>query len=368
LNTITKKVHITLILITAVVLFISQFSVVYSDQISTSDDVLGFLEDVINLDVPKYDVEILGCLVNQPDWLGGLTQITGKISLKSESSKLDILYNFINNSLSWCLLNVKEGTPLYTKPLSSNLCDLTIEFLQEYQTHTGDTNLEGMKQMLDVVDVTKNTTKTFGNVKFEVSVNSFSSSCSWKNTFNNTDYSGICVEFKDGHFYSFRDDRSYYKIGGTEVNISEQQAISIALKEVEHVWWSVADEKVTEFSVVEKHIRAELLSRSREPLELYPYWLVNLPLDKIYPGSVYSINVAIWADTSEIIECYTQSFGGDLPPELLAASLPEQGLTDETCSDDIIRSVALVVFVLSIVISLTIIYKKKKSQLNPFSY
>ena len=44
-------------------------------------------------------------------------------------------------------------------------------------------------------------------------------------------------------------------------------------------------------------------------MELYPCWIVDLPLRTIYPGSVSYIEVMIWADTGEVISCNALGYG-----------------------------------------------------------
>jgi hypothetical protein len=289
--------------------------------------VLNFLKNVVKLDIAKYDATPVGTMVTYPEWLGGLAQITGKITLESKTSKLDVLFKFRNNTLSWCLVRVQEGSPQYTKTLSSNLRDVTGDFLQEYQTYTGDSKLEEMRNILDTVDVMKNATKKVGNLKLQVSVNSFSSSFNWRTTINGADYSGVDVSFRDGNFYSFSDDRSYYKIGGTTVNIGKEEAINIALKQAEDFWWTVGNVEVRDFNIMKDLIGAKLLTRSRDPLELYPYWMITLPLDGLYPGMVTTILVKIWADTAEVIDILALGYGGELPPESTTTNpLPEENV------------------------------------------
>jgi hypothetical protein len=217
-----------------------------------------------------------------------------------------------------------------------------------------------MKSILTTYGVEKNGTKTVDNVKLEVLSKANSTLFSWSLSFNGADFSSLDLKFHDGHLSEFRDDRSHYKIGGTDVNIDKQEAVTIALKTVDGLSWSVDGKKVTDFEIVEKCIRAELLTRSRKPLELYPYWLVNLPLDDVYPGEVYAITVLIWADTSEILDCYTKGFGGDLSIPLELSPASEQQLTGETFSTEIIITVVVLVIIVSMVMSRFIIKKRRE--------
>jgi hypothetical protein len=210
MNLLTKKLCLPLILVVVLAVLFVYLPTLYVAENSDADEVLIFLEEVVSLDVAKYDVTLLGTSVTYPDWLGGLAQLTGKYTLESETSKLDILFKFRNDTLSWCLVRILEGSLHYIDSPSANLRDVACDFLQKYQAHSGDSDLETMRNMLDVVDVTENSTKTVGNMKLIVSVTSFSSSFDWRHTFNGADYSGLCVSFRDGHFYSFSANKSYY--------------------------------------------------------------------------------------------------------------------------------------------------------------
>jgi hypothetical protein len=353
-----KKLYVIMIICLMSPLFITQLTTVYSSKTSISDEVLIFLEEVVQLDVSKYDIEILGSLVEEPYWLGGLKQITGKISLKSQTSKIDVLFRSINNTLSWCLMREIEGSPQYTKTISEDILDVANNFLQEYQVYSRDSNIEDFRIMLDTVDVLKNATKKMGNMEFEASFNSFSSSFSLRNKINGAEYSGITINFKDEDFYSFIDNRSYFKVGGTEVNIEKEEALNIALNKVEEFSWTIAGDEITDFGIAEEHLRAELLTRSREPLVLYPYWLVTVPLDDIYPGNVNCIIVSIWADTSEIIECLPQSFGGDLR----LSESTGLGMESQVSNQPSLINMILVIVTLGITIMITLFFRIIKNR------
>jgi hypothetical protein len=176
----TKRLCLPLVLVVVLAVLFAYLPTVYLAESSDADEVLVFLEEVVSLDVAEYDVTQLGTSVTYPDWLDGLAQVTGKYSLESETSKIDVLFKFRNNTLSWCLVRILEGSPQYLNAPSANIRDLATSFLQKYQDYSGDSDLEAMRNMLDMVDVTENSTKTADNLKLTVSITSFSSTFDWR--------------------------------------------------------------------------------------------------------------------------------------------------------------------------------------------
>lgn len=69
------------------------------------------------------------------------------------------------------------------------------------------------------------------------------------------------------------------------------------------------------FILVKEQIKTKLGFGEKEPFILYPYWHIRLSLDKVYPGYVSCIAVAIWADTAEIAYCQELGGGGEPPPD-----------------------------------------------------
>ena len=135
---------------------------------SDANEVLIFLEEVVSLDVQKYDATLRGTSVTYPDWLDCLAHLTGKNTLESETSRIDVLFKFRNDTLSWCLARLIEGSPHYTDSPSGNIRDGLNGFLQKYQEYSKTSSLEEMRNMLDTVDVKENTTKTTDNLKLSV--------------------------------------------------------------------------------------------------------------------------------------------------------------------------------------------------------
>jgi hypothetical protein len=112
-------------------------------------------------------------------------------------------------------MRVIEGSPHYLDVQSGNIREAADDFLERYQGYLGDSELEEMRNILDG-EVADNSTTIVGNLKFTMSVTSFSSYFDWRYTIEGIDCGGVDVSFHNGHFYAFGDDRQYYSIAITQ--------------------------------------------------------------------------------------------------------------------------------------------------------
>lgn len=309
---LNKTITSTLIGASLILLYFSTLPVLSGLETEKSNEVLVFLEDIFQLDMSQYEPTLIGTVMGYPSELGGISQLSGKYTLESKRSELDILFKFRNDTLSWCYIRVIEGKPLFTQDLNHSVSKKAQDFLQRYQTFSQDLSLDEMKNVLTICDIEKSTTKRINNIKLDVMDKANSTTFKWSLSLNGADFTSLNLRFSNGYLVEFRDDRSYYRIGGTDVRINKSEAVDIALNYVKDFSWIIDNEEITDFNVVEEKIGVELLTRSREPLKLYPYWLINLPFDDLYPGNVYGISIAIWADTAEVIQCNTLVFGGNI--------------------------------------------------------
>lgn len=110
----------------------------------------------------------------------------------------------------------------------------------------------------------------------------------------------VIFNFENGLLESITDGWLLYNIGSTEINISEEEAIELAINYAKDYSWIVNGVEITEFIILEQPLSIDLWPHVREPLDLIPYWYVVLKLDKIYPGNVNGIGVGLWADTGQI--------------------------------------------------------------------
>ena len=278
-------------------------------------EVLVFLENVVNIDITKYNANISRLFIRYWDWLGGLAQTNGQYLLRDKGTGIENVINvnfkFVADVLTYCQVDIDRGVPYYNKPLSQNLDEAVSSFLQRYQIYTSDSSVAEMRNMLDTVDVKKNMVVSTDNLKLEVAINANLTSFTWRNKSNSVLYSGLIVNFRNGVFEVFSDDRVRYIVGDSTINTSADEAMSIALKYFEESSITYNNKTLDKSNILMNHSGANLLSRGRyDPLELYPYWMVDLYLDAVYPGFTYFYEVLIWADTGEVFDFYPLGYGG----------------------------------------------------------
>jgi DNA-binding transcriptional ArsR family regulator len=275
------------------------------------DKVLAFLTDVVYLDMKKYVATLeSNTMEYRSDW--GIVEEILKYSLTFEGSKLDVTFRFRNTSLSSYYLHVIEGTPYYSQLQPNNMLDAAKALLERYQTYSGASHLETMRNMLETVDEIGDSETTSGNVKLIISTEANTKKIQFVYTADNVDFqakSVVLIFDQYGFLQSLSDDWSLFRAGSTEVNISQKEAITIAIEYAKNYSWTVNGETINNFTLAEGSASAELWPHAREDaLALIPYWYVTIPLDRVYPDRVDRLAVGLWADTGEVSICQTLSW------------------------------------------------------------
>ena len=371
-----SKKFIVILLSVLAVFHIAQFDVGYAaGSPADLEEVLVFLRDVVELDMEKYNAILVIKTTNYWPWLSGFAQTTGQYRLDSTgfidssgecgTSILMATFTFWDNELISCdIYENSQGPTLYSKQPPTDLRDAASAFLQRYQAYAGDAQLVQMRSLLDMVEVTSNTTKTVDNLSLEVFIRDESVLFTWGNTVNGVDYSRLRLQFENGHFSEFGDDRSFYTLGSSEVNISEEEAVRIALKSVEPYQYTNKN-GTANFNIVEKNIRLRFsfLSRTNHFVK-YPCWIVDLPLDQFYSGGVSYIEVMLWADTGEVVS--VEALGGGYPyKEPSPTPTPSPENTQPNNNDAPPSSVYIVAACVAIAVPIAVgavVLKKRRKQ------
>jgi len=270
---------------------------------TSTDNVVNFLENVIQLDMTKYVAKLERNTVGYRSDLGGIIEEHLTYRLTSDESELLIDFRFRNQTLSRYLLDIIEGSPIYAHPQSINVIDIADEVLQRYQNYASVSYLETMRNMLSSINELEDLEKIVGDIKLRISSEGKDIEIRWLKTVSSIDYQakGVILSFDNGVLEILTDGWLLFNVGSTEVNISEEKAIELAIGYAQNYSWDVDGVEITDFIVLEEPVSVDLWPHIRdEPLDLIPSWYVVLNLDKVYPGNISSIGIGLWADTGQV--------------------------------------------------------------------
>jgi len=375
------KKYLTKICIALIIVLIASslcaLPATYAEQPRSQDQALAFIENVLPVDLSKYNITLTShSTLDGVPIAGAIEQANTRVidtvqyTLRSEQSTVDVMCNIEKNVMVFCQVYEKKGQLISDKQYT-NLLDAVKSFLGKYQNYTNkdSTNLIAM---LDNVDITKNSTTIVGNTKLTISNSVWAGTeitfFNWAYTVNGADYTSLQISFqKNGIIDTLLDNRAIYTIGDTSINISKEQAIDIALKNLSSYSYEMPDQFiVTDFNVTEDKIAANLVT-SPINYELRPYWDIRMPLNQTYPGNVQGITVFIWANSGEIISYSNIAFGGieypddgsdveSTPSTEVDASQPESN----SSTPDSVLVVGLAVAVIGLATASVVILKKRK--------
>ena len=365
MNSSVKKLHVALILVAFLAFPLAQATTGSSVDSTVPEEALAFLEEVVQLDVSKYNVTLVS---NSFDYTGPpqepafIVQENLKYTLEFEDSKVDAIFAFKNGTFAWCGIYVIEGSPLYSKHQPDNDLDRAKGVLERCHNYIEVPGFHVMRDLLGAVDKLENTVKTLGNMKLEITQDSVSTRFLWSHMYSGIDTKALSISFfLNGNLRGIMNYLCLTTVGDAEVNVSEEEAINIAMEYAKGFSWKAGVDpdnmvEVKDFKILESPVKAELSMQPREALTLYPYWYVELYLDKVYPGGVSSIHVGLWADTGKVNYCQEMSYGGGLPPDDT-----ETDTTTPPPDMTIIAAVAATTIVIAIAAVLVYFAKVKKS-------
>jgi len=234
--------------------------------------------------------------------------------LEAKDSSLTFICSVYEEALYQCQLGTDKSS-ITTDQTYANITEAAKSFLEKYQTYSSLNSTE-MIAILSNVNTTQNPTIISGDLKLTVTHKDLTGTAfgdsinfRWVHTTNGCEYLLIDLTFKDGVFSGFIDHRPRYTIGDTAVNISKEQAITIAMEAIKNYSYRMSDDRVvTGFNVTENRITANLMPTVKEGNVLYPAWSVTLPLNGTWPGSVTELLVKIWADNGEVYHVHHQAY------------------------------------------------------------
>jgi len=349
---------------------------VYAAEPDIQDKTMAILDEVIGINTTEYTTSLNSQLDNQ--YLS-LPQKEVDITLASAEGGLRVSSSFVNNNLRRIYLSDFEGKFSVEQP-AADTCEMAKGFLERYQTYVGDSFYGELASMLDDVDVTKNTTKSAGNIRLKVS--NFDQTIVdyvWRYTDENgivARSKSVSLSYDRGQLKGFSNNWHLYTVAGTP-KISGEEATAIALAASKTYSYTVTTDNgtstVTGFEIAPESLGHEVLSylnfpnqslaRGGDPFTLYPSWYVPIGFNQSYPGAVTGITVTIWADTGEIsstnkmIVNFASATSAD--EEESTISTDEQAITDGFNQGSTMLAVPIVVTALFSVFGVALVSRKK---------
>ena len=351
-------------------------------KLKTREKSLTILKNVVGIDLPKYEAETK--LVPREPYLGVATQEDVHVNFESNGSKLELLCTFTNGNLNVIHVLKNKGSPQITKP-SSNVIENAENFLEDYKNYSGNAIYGELSSMLNQIEDNKNLTTTSGNLKFEMNTQGESAAFKWTYVSDGVEAPSkyVSLGYKNGFLKYFADTWNLYKVGSTDVKLSEEEAIELALERVKSYSWKVGSGnntyEINNFNATQAMVMNTVFcssvdvdkTRNDDLMTIYPMRLVWVSLDKYYPGNVYGIEVYIWADTKEIFNIKERYSPMDPPADMVAtinessaeAQAESQSLLDAHSNSMEIGLIALLIVFILGAISVWLIKTRKYSWL-----
>jgi hypothetical protein len=319
-----------------------------------------FMKNMLQIDLSKYTIELTvdSGMEGAPPSKDNRQTNTLAYELISDDNTVHILFSFEKDIMTLCSMYALEGKQVITLKQYDNPLDAAKDFLKRYQEYT-KVDSSNLYQILNNVDSTKDATITTENTKLTIRNSDFGGvdqvQFRWVQVINGADYSALDVTFdkRDGAVIYLIDVRTLYAIGDTSVNVSEEQAIALALEGLRSYSYDMPDGSVVkDFKVSKDGIVATLVTAPIN-YELRPYWDIRRYLDEVYPGSVFGVTVFLWANTGEIASIPNMASGGINYPDTTNAS-------DTVSYNRLVFALAAVAAVAVVALAVGLVVKKKR--------
>jgi len=299
---------------------------------------LKFLEEVVGIDIKSYNLSGFRMTENLVDFV-----------LTSRGSKIDVMMSFVNQTMTWCNLYV-SGTPILKIQYPNDYLDAAKSFLERYKVHFNTEYCDRLIPLLDKINTLDQSSIVSEDAVLSLTGPENSVSFRWNCRVNGIEAprKNLGLTFTKGFLRAFVDNWGITKIGGTTINISEEEARNVALN-VSKYYINNIGAKVTEIEATLSITNDEDSGRGSAYI-LYPSWHIMLWFDKFYPGSIAGYYVDIWADTCEVYRA--DSWGWVGSP------------SGASWFDVILPTVVIVAIALPAILAIiTVIHKKQQRQI-----
>lgn len=270
---------------------------------------LSFLGDVMGLDMSKYTATVARS--SEPS--AGAEYITYHLD-GSFDSQVGVSFRFFEGKLGYCNLSPDWGSGLLFAQPDLDTYNRTLAMLDGYGRWLNDSQVGEMANMLRNVGSQRNATEFSGNLTLKIVVYTPSHIVyKFSNTFNDVDYTGLSLTFGSGSAIYFDDSRAYKTIGDTSINISKDEAITIAENYVRNNTYvhnfgngtklTVSNLNVTGVGTVRlgSHIFNPNGNITTVNSTLSPYWYVQVNVSNLPAPGLIGVAVQVSANDGTVV-------------------------------------------------------------------
>jgi hypothetical protein len=262
------------------------------------EKMMNFLSDIVELDLTKYT--LTPRTLPQSSFIG-VPLDANEIILSSDQSYMRVFFDFVNGNVRRVSFLDNTGVPQMKKPVGTPL-EMAKDFMSNYQVFTGDSFYGTLRSMLDSVSGGEDYTQTLGNVKFDLFIDDTDDyeTFGWTYTYNgiNAIPKGVFLSYQNGFLTMFMDNWNLYTIGNTVINLSEEEAKSIAVTASKKYGHELSGAVNATLFFCPAYSADK--PRGQDPLTFYLAWRVEVEYAE-WSDNVNGVIVEIWADTKEII-------------------------------------------------------------------
>jgi hypothetical protein len=271
---------------------------------SMTNEAIGFLQQVAQIDTSHYEATLLSNVVEQRSDLGGITEQVMTYALTSSDSKLDAVFRFRNNQFSRYQLIILEGNPVFSEAQSHSVLDAAKGVLDRFNSYGGADYLHNMSNLLGLVNTVDSVQMQEGNYKLNASITGEDAQIMVMYTENNVDFSPKSVDmvFQNRILTELTDDWYLFTIGSTNIKVSSEKAVQLAKDALADFTFNSNGVAISNFNVLPDPVSVVFHPNTKNALALYPQWTITFNLDKLYSGGIYRISVEVWAETGEIAQ------------------------------------------------------------------
>jgi hypothetical protein len=114
---------------------------------------------------------------------------------------------------------------------------------------------------------------------------------------------GLQMTFQNNILITMIDSYYLFQKGSSVTSVMQERAVEIAEDYVKTMSYLIEGQQVSGFKTTRPAASIQMVPHVRGgSVELYPYWYVELNLDRIYFGGLNLVAVGIYADTGQVAD------------------------------------------------------------------